>query len=72
MTGEEARNLLAVRMEEKRIKRLWPEAYTRVVSTSRNLVLGERFDSRTYLLPSGRTVKVRTLCEMEFVPKGKV
>jgi hypothetical protein len=45
---------------------------TRLLSTSRNLVLGERFDSRTYLLPSGRKVQVKTVCEMEFAPKRKV
>ena len=49
-------------------------------STSRNLVLGELYDSRTYLVynpdrHTTREVRVRTLCEMGFgkkLPGGKV
>jgi len=49
-------------------------------ATSRNIVLGELYDSRTYLVYSSvrhttREVRVRTLCEMGFgkkLPGGKV
>ena len=45
----------------------------RHVSTTRNMVLGELYDTRNYLLPSGRRVAVRTICEFDLrKPKGKV
>jgi len=37
---------------------------TRHVSTTSNIPLGELYDTRHYLLPSGRRVSVKTLCEM--------
>jgi hypothetical protein len=43
---------------------------TVLVSTSRNLVSGERYDSRTYELPSGRRIVVKTLCQMEVEDDG--
>ena len=49
---------------ETRISRLRSDR-TRLISTGRNLVIGERYDSNTYLLPSGRTVVVKTLSQME-------
>jgi hypothetical protein len=38
---------------------------TRVLSIGRNEVLGERYDTYTYELPSGRKVVVKTLSQME-------
>jgi hypothetical protein len=43
---------------------------TRLVSVGRNFVLKERFDSRTYELPSGRYIQVKTITEMEFVKRN--
>jgi hypothetical protein len=45
---------------------------TRLVSTGRNIVRGDRYDNASYRLPGGRIVLVETLCEMEFPPKRAV
>jgi len=39
---------------------------TRHISTTRNIPLGELYDTRHYLLPSGEKVSVKTLCEMGY------
>jgi hypothetical protein len=49
---------------ETRISRLRSER-TRLISIGLNLVRGDRYESHMYLLPSGRTVVVRILCQME-------
>lgn len=49
---------------ETRILKL-KSSRARVLSTSRNEVLGERYDTYTYELPSGRKVVVKTLSQME-------
>jgi len=54
---------------ETRILKL-KSSRTRVLSTGRNEVLGERYDTYTYELPSGRKVVVKTLSQMERV-RGK-
>lgn len=40
---------------------------TRCIWTGRNYALKELHDKRTYLLPSGNYVTVRTIMEMEYV-----
>lgn len=47
------------------ILKLTRASRTRVLSIGRNEVLGERYDTYTYELPSGRKVVVKTLSQME-------
>jgi hypothetical protein len=51
---------------ETRISKL-SSSRTRLLSIGRNEVLGERYDTCTYELPSGRKVAVKTLSQMERV-----
>lgn len=45
---------------------------TVLLSTGRNEVLGELYDTHTYQLPSGEKVVVKTLSQMEIVCAKKV
>ena len=47
------------------ISRLMKVERTRLVSIGLNIAAGDRYESHTYLLPSGRTVVVKTLHQME-------
>jgi hypothetical protein len=50
----------------------WPGRRTHHTGTTRNIVMGEMYDSRHYTLPSGRQVTVKTICEMGGAFIGRV
>lgn len=50
---------------DKILKRWSRPSRTYLSSESRSDVLGERYFTRTYMLPSGRKVRVKTVMEME-------